>query len=212
MTRNRYMALASALATPKDYCWHLSAAFDWRSGPRPMVGALCQIPAEPVHHEPAAIDNPSAGDRRAGSRRAVARHLRRRTSLTVSSTAIGLSLLIGLFVGAACGYFGGMLDRVVMVGVDLTWSFPEILIALMLVAVVGPGLGGVVCAVAIAYLAQFTRLTRTQVISLTGETYIEADSKSRRHALSHPVFPPSAPCACSRAGRRHPCYGRCYPG
>lgn len=97
-----------------------------------------------------------------------------RTSLMVSITSIGLSFLMGLGLGAACGYFGGLLDRVVMVGVDLTWSFPEILIALMLVAVTGPGLGGVVFAVAIAYLAQFARLTRTQVISLRAETYIEA--------------------------------------
>jgi len=61
-----------------------------------------------------------------------------------------------------------------MIAVDLTWSFPEILIALMLVAIVGPGLYGVVLAIAIAYLAQFTRLTRTQVMSLKGETYVEA--------------------------------------
>lgn len=97
-----------------------------------------------------------------------------RTSLSVSVTAIGISVFLGLILGAACGYFGGTFDRVVMIAVDLTWSFPEILIALMLVAIVGPGLYGVVLAIAIAYLAQFTRLTRTQVMSLKGETYVEA--------------------------------------
>lgn len=97
-----------------------------------------------------------------------------RTSLSVSVTAIGLSVFLGLILGAACGYFGGAFDRVVMIAVDLTWSFPEILIALMLVAIVGPGLYGVALAIAIAYLAQFTRLTRTQVMSLKGETYVEA--------------------------------------
>ncbi|SDP36417.1 ABC transporter permease [Phyllobacterium sp. OV277] len=97
-----------------------------------------------------------------------------RTSLSVSVTAIGVSVLSGLILGAACGYFGGVLDRTVMIAVDLTWSFPEILIALMLVAIIGPGLQGVVLAIAIAYLAQFTRLTRTQVMVLKGETFIEA--------------------------------------
>lgn len=97
-----------------------------------------------------------------------------RTSLSVSVTAIGVSVLSGLILGAVCGYFGGAFDRVVMIGVDLTWSFPEILIALMLVAIIGPGLQGVVLAIAIAYLAQFTRLTRTQVVVLKGETFVEA--------------------------------------
>ncbi len=97
-----------------------------------------------------------------------------RTSLSVSVTAIGVSVLLGLALGAACGYFGGAFDRTVMVAVDLTWSFPEILIALILVAIIGPGLQGVLLAIAIAYLAQFTRLTRTQVLSLKSETYVEA--------------------------------------
>lgn len=97
-----------------------------------------------------------------------------RTSLSVGITAVGISVLLGLVLGAVCGYFGGILDRIVMVAVDLTWSFPEILIALMLIAIVGPGLKGVVLAIAIAYLAQFARLTRTQIISLKGETYVEA--------------------------------------
>jgi ABC-type dipeptide/oligopeptide/nickel transport system permease subunit len=61
-----------------------------------------------------------------------------------------------------------------MTVVDLTWSFPEILIALMLVAVIGAGLHGVIIAVAIAYLAQFTRLTRTQIMQIKKEAYVDA--------------------------------------
>ncbi len=96
------------------------------------------------------------------------------TSLSVSVTAVGFSVLTGLVLGSVCGYFGGLVDRILMTVIDLTWSFPEILIALMLVAVVGAGLHGVIIAVAIAYLAQFTRLTRTQVIQLKKEAYIDA--------------------------------------
>ncbi len=97
-----------------------------------------------------------------------------RTSLTVAVVAIGISVAIGMSLGAAAGYFGGLFDRLVTAAVDLSWSFPEILIALILIAIVGPGLGSTMIAIGIAYLAQFTRLTRAQVMALKNETYIEA--------------------------------------
>jgi len=97
-----------------------------------------------------------------------------RTSLSVSVVAISISLVFGMTLGAAAGYFGGRFDRMVMVVVDLTWSFPEILVALMLVAIIGPGVTGTLVAICVAYLAQFTRLTRSQVMALKTETYVEA--------------------------------------
>lgn len=97
-----------------------------------------------------------------------------RTSLSVSITAISVSVFIGMVLGAAAGYFGGIFDRIVTIVVDLSWSFPEILIALILVAIIGPGLHSTMFAIGIAYLAQFTRLTRSQILSLKGETYVEA--------------------------------------
>ena len=97
-----------------------------------------------------------------------------RTSLSVSVTSIGASVLLGLCLGAVSGYLGGLLDRGVTAAVDLTWSFPEILIALIFVAIIGPGLQSTMLAIAIAYLAQFTRLTRGQIIALKRETYVEA--------------------------------------
>lgn len=97
-----------------------------------------------------------------------------RTSLSVSVTAIAVSVFIGMTLGAAAGYFGGALDRAVTTIVDLSWSFPEILLALILVAIIGPGLHSTMFAIGIAYLAQFTRLTRAQILSLKGETYVEA--------------------------------------
>ncbi|WP_413872561.1 ABC transporter permease [Albidovulum sp.] len=97
-----------------------------------------------------------------------------RTSLSVSATAIAISVACGMTLGAAAAWFGGWLDRAVTVVVDLTWSFPEILIALILVAIIGPGTTGTMIAIAVAYLAQFTRLTRAQIMTLKGETFIEA--------------------------------------
>ncbi|MBK8438538.1 MAG: ABC transporter permease [Rhodobacter sp.] len=97
-----------------------------------------------------------------------------RTSLSVSVTAIGVSVFAGMLLGAAAGYFGGRFDRAVTVVVDLTWSFPEILVALILVAIIGPGVTGTMVAIGVAYLAQFTRLTRAQIMAIRSETYIEA--------------------------------------
>lgn len=97
-----------------------------------------------------------------------------RTSLTVALTAISVSLALGLCLGAAAGYFGGAFDRAVTAVVDLTWSFPEVLIALIFIAIIGPGLNSTMIAISIAYLAQFSRLTRAQIMSIKNETYVEA--------------------------------------
>ena len=97
-----------------------------------------------------------------------------RTSLAVGVTSISISMVCGMALGAAAGYFGGAFDRVVTMVVDLSWSFPEILLALILIAILGPGLASTMIAISIAYLAQFTRLTRAQVMALKSETYVEA--------------------------------------
>jgi peptide/nickel transport system permease protein len=97
-----------------------------------------------------------------------------RTSLAVGVTSITISMVCGMALGAAAGYFGGAFDRAVTVVVDLSWSFPEILLALILIAILGPGLASTMIAISVAYLAQFTRLTRAQVMALKSETYIEA--------------------------------------
>ncbi|MFU8825612.1 NAD(P)-binding protein, partial [Yoonia sp.] len=65
-----------------------------------------------------------------------------RTSLTVAMTAISISVVVGMTLGATAGYFGGAFDRMVTAVVDLTWSFPEILIALILIAIIGTGFSG----------------------------------------------------------------------
>jgi ABC-type dipeptide/oligopeptide/nickel transport system permease subunit len=115
-----------------------------------------------------------------------------RTSLSVSATAIAISITVGMTLGAAAGYFGGLFERAVMTVVDLTWSFPDILIALIFVAIIGPGLTSTTFAIAIAYLAQFTRLTRAQIVRLKRETFVEATvnlGARPRHILLRHLLP-----------------------
>lgn len=119
-----------------------------------------------------------------------------RTSLKVSIVAISVSVCVGMFLGAMSGYLGGTFDRIVTAVVDLTWSFPEILIALIFVAIVGAGMYSTMMAIGIAYLAQFTRLTRAQILSLKNETYVEATvglGASPRHVVFAHLLPNALP-------------------
>lgn len=97
-----------------------------------------------------------------------------RVSLGVAVSSIAASVVIGTVIGGLAGYFGGWIDRALMAISDLTWSFPEILIALVLIAIIGPGLGSTAVAITVGYFAQFARLTRAQIMALKEETYVEA--------------------------------------
>jgi peptide/nickel transport system permease protein len=110
-----------------------------------------------------------------------------RTSLSVSGIGIGVSVFAGMVLGAAAGYFGGRFDQAVTVAVDLTWSFPEILVALILVAIIGPGTTGTMVAIGVAYLAQFARLTRAQIMAIKSETFVEA-ARSLGASHAHILF------------------------
>ena len=97
-----------------------------------------------------------------------------RISVYVGVVSVGLSVLIGVLVGSVAGYYGGWLDQLLAVVTDLTWSLPEILVALLLVAIVGAGLECVIIAVALTYWAQYARLIRGQILMLKTEVYVEA--------------------------------------
>ncbi len=175
MSGVRHSALLRALATPKGFVSGVYILLVVAAG----LGAPLVAPYEyDIQNLPEAQQAPSLahwlGTDEFG-RDVLSRVIYgARVSLSVSVTAIAGSVLAGMCLGAAAGYFGRAFDRIVTTAVDLSWSFPEILIALLLVAIIGAGLESTMLAIAIAYLAQFTRLTRTQVMALKGETYIEA--------------------------------------
>jgi len=117
-----------------------------------------------------------------------------RVSLGVGLSSVLLSASVGIFLGALAGYFSGWFDRIVMSVIDLSWSFPDILLALLLVAVIGPGMSSTVIAIAIAYLAQFTRLTRTQIKAVKRETFVEVSETlgaSHLHIILRRLLPNS---------------------
>jgi peptide/nickel transport system permease protein len=107
-----------------------------------------------------------------------------RTALEVIVLAVIFSLLIGVPLGLYSGYFGGWLDRVLVLVMDAMFAFPSLLLAI-LVAVymggkftwLGPGFGGVMSAalsITVVYVPQYFRVIRNSVISVREEPYVEA--------------------------------------
>ncbi len=101
-----------------------------------------------------------------------------RISLMIGLISIGIGLGIGLPLGLTAGYFGGAYGEVVMRGIDILMSFPGILLALVVVAILGPGLFNVMVAVGIWSVPIFTRMVRGSTLSIKEEEFIEAAKAS----------------------------------
>jgi peptide/nickel transport system permease protein len=97
-----------------------------------------------------------------------------RISLIVGGTTVIFSASIGVVVGLLAGYFGGWVEQALMRLVDVLLAFPGLLLAIALVAVLGPGLGNVVIALSALGWTGFARLVRGQVLSVKGEDYVLA--------------------------------------
>jgi peptide/nickel transport system permease protein len=89
-----------------------------------------------------------------------------RISLQVGVIAMVISAGVGVTLGAVAGYRGGRLDYVIQGLVDISWAFPTVLMAIFLVAVLGPSLVNVMIAVGLVYWGGFARVVRGQVLSL----------------------------------------------
>jgi peptide/nickel transport system permease protein len=97
-----------------------------------------------------------------------------RLSLRVGLAGITIGALIGITLGLISGYFGGWLDSLVSWFTDVLMAFPDILLALAIIAILGPGISNAMLAIGIAFVPSFMRLTRSSVLALREMTYIEA--------------------------------------
>lgn len=97
-----------------------------------------------------------------------------RYTLVLGFAAVAIGLAIGVPVGAVSGYFGGWIDLLSQRVTDVVLAFPNILLALALVAVLGVGLTNVIIAVAITSIPIFIRLTRASALSIRELPYVEA--------------------------------------
>ncbi|MFO8059705.1 MAG: ABC transporter permease [Bacillota bacterium] len=97
-----------------------------------------------------------------------------RISLQIAFIATGIGLVIGSTLGLIGGFYGGKIDRFIMALMDILLAFPGILLALAVVAVLGPGLYNVMIAVGISGIPRFARLVRGSTLSVREKEYIEA--------------------------------------
>jgi len=97
-----------------------------------------------------------------------------RISLQTGLISVTIAILIGVPLGLVAGFYGGLIDRSMMRIVDLMLTFPGILLALVLIAILGPDLFNAMLAVGISASPTFARVVRAAVLSSKEHTYVEA--------------------------------------
>jgi len=97
-----------------------------------------------------------------------------RVSLVAGLVSVALAMVAGSLLGILAGYCGGRVDGLAMRLMDAVLSFPPLVLALALGAVLGAGLGGVLVALGVVYTPTFARLMRGQVLSVTARDYVDA--------------------------------------
>jgi peptide/nickel transport system permease protein len=97
-----------------------------------------------------------------------------RISLSIAALVITFSCLVGVPLGIAAGYFGGIVDNVLMRVTDIFLAFPALLLALALASVLTPSVGNATLAIAVTWWPWYARLARGQAASVAGRPYIES--------------------------------------
>ncbi len=95
-----------------------------------------------------------------------------RYSLFIGLVVVTLALVSGILLGLLAGYFGGWVDTLIMRVMDVILAFPSLLLALVLVAVLGPGLINAMIAIAMVLQPHFARLTRAAVMAEKNREYV----------------------------------------
>jgi peptide/nickel transport system permease protein len=97
-----------------------------------------------------------------------------RVALGVGITPVLIALVVGVTLGVIAGYYGRSIDQIVMRVIDILLAFPWLLLAIGIVAILGPGINNVVIAVAIVNIPAFARIVRGSVLSIKEKEYVEA--------------------------------------
>ncbi len=96
------------------------------------------------------------------------------TVLKVALLSSIISALVGIPVGLLSGFVGGVLDRVLSLTMDSIYSFPGLILAIAMAAMLGPGVLNMAVAIAVVYVPTYFRMVRGQVLSIKEELYVEA--------------------------------------
>lgn len=97
-----------------------------------------------------------------------------RLALLVGFVAVSIALVAGVALGVVSGYFGGWIDNIIMRVMDVLLAFPYILLAIGIMAILGPSLVNVMIAIGIVSVPEYARVVRSSVLVVKGEDFIEA--------------------------------------
>jgi len=106
-----------------------------------------------------------------------------RISVTIGVISVSIGLLLGTTIGVLAGYFGGTIDSVLMRFMDIMLAIPYVLLAIAIVAILGPGLWNTMIAIGIVTIPQFARIVRSSVLQIKATDYVEA---ARAIGAGHP--------------------------
>jgi peptide/nickel transport system permease protein len=97
-----------------------------------------------------------------------------RTTLTIGIVSALFSSLFGIPLGLISGFAGGTFDRLMTLVMDSLYSFPGLILAIAIAAVLGPGIGNIILAIAVLYIPTYFRIVRGQTLSIKEALYVEA--------------------------------------
>jgi dipeptide transport system permease protein len=97
-----------------------------------------------------------------------------RISLFIGLSVMAVSMITGIFLGLAAAWFGGIVDVVILRIMDLIMSIPSLVLAILIVAIIGPNLANTIIAVTIVYLPRYVRLLRASALTELSKDYVIA--------------------------------------
>jgi peptide/nickel transport system permease protein len=115
-----------------------------------------------------------------------------RIPILVALTSVIVSLTVGTVVGWIAGFLGGRLDRVLSLVMDAIYSFPALILAIAIVAMLGPGLTNMTAAIAFVYIPTYFRVARGQVLAVKVQEFVDAAramGASNAHMLLRHIAP-----------------------
>ena len=95
-------------------------------------------------------------------------------SLKVSIVSVSIATAAGVILGVVAGYFGKLTDGIISRILEIMFAFPEVLLALLIMSILGPSLINIMIAIGIVYTPIFARITRGAVLSVKDSLYVEA--------------------------------------
>ncbi|WP_333870692.1 nickel transporter permease [Desulforamulus putei] len=98
-----------------------------------------------------------------------------RVSVMVGFVAVAIALFFGILVGLFAGYYGGWVDTIFMRCIDILMAFPYVLLAISIIAALGPGLLQAMVAISIVGIPYYARIVRGTVLSLRNKEFVEAE-------------------------------------